>query len=129
MSETVARFWNAIRDRDVERAFAEVDEGAVADIAPAGVSGGKAEARAFFDETATAFPDLLLTEKSSFTGSDGTVVTQLKMEGTQAADYLGGSTRRNTWTWTRRGCWAPATAASPPSKGSGIRTSSTGGWP
>lgn len=89
MSETAARFWNAIRDRDVERAFAEVDEQATADIAPAGVSGRKEEARAFFAETVTAFPDLLLTEKSSFTGSDGTVVTQLKMEGTQAADYLG----------------------------------------
>lgn len=89
MSETVARFWDAVRRGDVDGAFAEVDEGATVHIPPAGVNGGKEEARAFFRETVAAFPDLPLAEKSSFTGADGTVVTQLKMEGTQAADYLG----------------------------------------
>lgn len=89
LSETVTRFWDAVRRGDVDGAFAEVDESAEVHIPPAGVSGGKEEARAFFAETVTAFPDLLLAEKSSFTGADGTVVTQLKMEGTQAADYLG----------------------------------------
>ena len=42
-----------------------------------------------FDETITAFPDLLLTVKRQFAGTDGVVVTELKCEGTQASDYLG----------------------------------------
>ncbi len=84
-----AVFWRAIGDRDVDAAFAVVADDAAVHIPPAGVTGAAADARAFFTATVTAFPDLLLTIQHSFTGSDGVTVTQLTMEGTQAADYLG----------------------------------------
>lgn len=85
-----AEFWRAIGDGDVDAAFARVAEDAEVNIPPAGLLGtaGK-EGREFFTSTVTAFPDLLLTIKKSFTGSDGVNVTELKLEGTQAADYLG----------------------------------------
>lgn len=89
-SETAAEFWRAIGDGDVDAAFALVADDAVVNLPPAGIIGTAAEeGREFFAATVTAFPDLLLTVKKSFTGSDGVTVTELKLEGTQAADYLG----------------------------------------
>jgi ketosteroid isomerase-like protein len=83
-------FWQAIGDGDVDGAFAKVADDAEINIPPAGILGTAAkEGREFFAATVTAFPDLLLTIKKSFTGSDGVTVTELKLEGTQAADYLG----------------------------------------
>lgn len=66
-----------------------VADDATIDVLPANVDGGKDEARGFFAATVTAFPDLLLTTKNHFIGTDGTAVTEMKMEGTQAAEYLG----------------------------------------
>lgn len=83
-------FWQAIAARDVEAAFTVVDDAAEVTIPPAGIQGTAAkEGREFFAATVNAFPDLMLTVKRSFTGTDGVTVTELKMEGTQAADYLG----------------------------------------
>lgn len=89
MSDPAGSFWEAIRSGDVDGAMGIVAEDATIDLLPANVKGGKGEARAFFDATVTAFPDLLLTVKNHFIGTDGTAVTEMKMEGTQAADYLG----------------------------------------
>ena len=89
MSDVAGAFWDAIRTGDVERAMELVSADATIDLLPANVKGGKDEARGFFAATATAFPDLLLTVKNHFTGTDGVAVTEMKMEGTQAADYLG----------------------------------------
>ena len=89
MSDTAADFWDAIRAGDVDSAMQLVSDDATIDLLPANVSGGRDEARGFFAATVTAFPDLLLTVKNHFIGSDGTAVTEMKMEGTQAADYLG----------------------------------------
>jgi steroid delta-isomerase-like uncharacterized protein len=89
-NDTAARFWQAVGDRDVDAALGLVAEDAAVNIPPAGVTGTAAkEGREFFASTVDAFPDLLLTIKKSFTGSDGVNVTELKLEGTQAADYLG----------------------------------------
>jgi steroid delta-isomerase-like uncharacterized protein len=89
-NDTAARFWQAISDRDLDSAFGMVADDAAVNIPPAGVVGTAAkEGREFFTATADAFPDLLLTIKKSFTGTDGVNVTELKLEGTQAADYLG----------------------------------------
>jgi len=89
-SDPVAEFWRAIGDRDVDAAFARVADAAEVAIPPAGILGTAAsEGREFFAATIAAFPDLLLTVKKSFTCSDGVAVTELKLEGTQAADYLG----------------------------------------
>lgn len=89
MSDTSAAFWDAVRAGDVDGAMGLVSDDATVDLLPANVKGGKDEARGFFDATMTAFPDLLLTIKNHFIGTDGTAVTEMKMEGTQAADYLG----------------------------------------
>ena len=87
--DPVAQFWQAIADGDVDTAFAQVADDARVEILPAGIAGTANEGREFFTATVMAFPDLLITIKKSFTGSDGTTVTELKLEGTQAADYLG----------------------------------------
>ncbi len=87
--DPVAQFWRAIADGDVDTAFARVADDAKVEIPPAGILGTAKEGREFFAATVTAFPDLLLTIKKSFTGSDGATITELKLEGTQAADYLG----------------------------------------
>lgn len=89
MSDPAGSFWEAIRSGDVDSAMSVVAEDATIDLLPANVKGGLDEARAFFDATVTAFPDLLLTVKNHFIGTDGTAVTEMKLEGTQAADYLG----------------------------------------
>ena len=89
MSDPATDFWDAIRTGDVNSAMELVSDDATIDLLPAKVNGGKEEARGFFAATVTAFPDLLLTTKNHFTGTDGTAVTEMKMEGTQAADYLG----------------------------------------
>jgi ketosteroid isomerase-like protein len=88
-NDPAAEFWQAISDRDVDAAFARVAGDAAVTIPPAGLLGTAAnEGRKFFEATVAAFPDLLLTVKKSFTCSDGVNVTELKLAGTQAADYL-----------------------------------------
>ncbi len=89
MSDVAATFWAAIRDGNVDGAMELVSSEATIDLLPANVKGGKDDVRGFFIATVTAFPDLLLTIKNHFRGTDGTAVTEMKMEGTQAADYLG----------------------------------------
>jgi ketosteroid isomerase-like protein len=87
--DTAAGFWRAIGDRDVSAAFALVADDAEVKIPPAGILGTAREGREFFTATMAAFPDLLLTIKKSFACADGVTVTELKLAGTQAADYLG----------------------------------------
>ncbi|WP_329060720.1 nuclear transport factor 2 family protein [Amycolatopsis sp. NBC_01480] len=88
-AETVSAFLTAFGRRDVEAALSVVDDSVRVDIHPTGLrEGGSAELRAFLTETATAFPDLLVTVKNLI--ETGSVVTaELKVEGTQAAVYLG----------------------------------------
>jgi steroid delta-isomerase-like uncharacterized protein len=91
-NDPAAEFWRAIGDRAVDAAFARVADDAEVTIPPAGILGTAADdGREFFAATMAAFPDLLLTVKKSFTCSDGVAVTELRLEGTQAADYLGAS--------------------------------------
>lgn len=82
-------FWSSLAERDVAAAFAVVADDARVDIVPAGILGTAVAGRRFFEATLAAFPDLQLLVKKSFTGTDGVTVTELSMEGTQAADYLG----------------------------------------
>jgi len=88
-NDPAAEFWQAISDRNVSAAFARVADDAEVKIPPAGILGTAREGREFFASTLAAFPDLLLTVKKSFTCTDGVNVTELKLEGTQAADYFG----------------------------------------
>jgi steroid delta-isomerase-like uncharacterized protein len=88
-ARTVSAFLTAFGKRDVEAALSVVDDSVRVDIHPTGLhEGGSADLRAFLTETATAFPDLLVTVKNLI--ETGSVVTaELKVEGTQAAGYLG----------------------------------------
>ena len=88
-NDPVAEFWRAIGDGAVDAAFALVAGDAEVKIPPAGILGTAGEGREFFAATVAAFPDLLLTIKKSFTCTDGVTVTELRLAGTQAADYLG----------------------------------------
>jgi len=87
--QTVSTFLSAFGSRDVEAALSVVDKSVRVDIHPTGLSeGGAAGLRAFLTETVTAFPDLIVTVKNLV--ETGSVVTaELKVEGTQAAGYLG----------------------------------------
>ncbi|WP_236795582.1 ester cyclase [Amycolatopsis sp. GM8] len=82
-------FWSHINDRDVDSAFALVGEDAKVTITPAGILGSKPDARKFFEQTIAAFPDIRFTVVKSFTTDDGVTVTEVSMEGTQSAEYLG----------------------------------------
>lgn len=88
-ARTVSAFLTAFGKRDIEAALSVVDDAVRVDIHPTGLrEGGSADLRAFLTETATAFPDLLVTVKNLI--ETGSVVTaELKVEGTQAAGYLG----------------------------------------
>lgn len=88
--EVSAAFFAALADHDVDRAFSLVAEDAEVTIYPADLRGrATVEGRQFFADTLAAFPDLLLTPKRTVVTNDGRVITELKFEGTQAADYLG----------------------------------------
>src|SRR5215470_1577351 len=89
-TDPAAEFWRAIADRAVDAAFTLVAGDADVTIPPAVILGTAAdEGREFFAATVAAFPDLLLSVKRSFTCSDGVAVTELRLAGTQAAEYLG----------------------------------------
>jgi predicted ester cyclase len=87
--ELVCAFLDAICQRDVDTAFALVSPEVQAVIWPTEVSAGYDEARAFFAEATTAFPDLMLTARSVIEFPDGQVLAEVTFEGTQAGDFLG----------------------------------------
>ena len=85
----VYAFVDAIGQGDVDTAFALVSPEVRVVIRPTEVSGGYDEARAFFDQATTAFPDLMLTARSVIEFPDGRVLAEVTFEGTQAGDFLG----------------------------------------
>jgi steroid delta-isomerase-like uncharacterized protein len=88
-ADTVRAFLNALALRDVDAAMSVVDSEVAVDFFPLGVrNGGQDELRAVLAELVTAFPDLRLTVRSVIETGD-VVTAELKVEGTQAADYAG----------------------------------------
>lgn len=88
-AQTVDAFLNGFRLRDVDAAMSVVDAAAEVNLYPLGVQGGGADDLwRLLEETVTAFPDLRLTTKSVIEAGR-VVAVELKVEGTQAADYLG----------------------------------------
>ncbi|NMH97010.1 nuclear transport factor 2 family protein [Pseudonocardia acidicola] len=91
----VTAFFRSLADRDLDGAFALLAPDAEVEVLPAAgqISMDPASAgRAYFAATVSAFPDLLLTVHRTVVvgdGGDGAVLTELSLEGTQAADYLG----------------------------------------
>src|ERR1044072_8891180 len=87
--EVVARFVDALAQRDVDGALSNVAGDARVSIPPLHVQQtGSAALRTVLDDLVTAFPDLLLTVQRTIATGD-VVTVQLKVEGTQAAPYAG----------------------------------------
>ncbi|MGK3204273.1 nuclear transport factor 2 family protein [Amycolatopsis sp. MEPSY49] len=88
-AQTVTAFLAAFELGDIAAALSVVDASARVSMYATGLRGaGKAELGEFLTDTAVAFPDLRLTVRRTI--ETGPVVTvELKLEGTQAADYLG----------------------------------------
>jgi steroid delta-isomerase-like uncharacterized protein len=87
--ETVEAFLTGFRHRDVDAALSTVADSAQVTVFPLDlVQQGKAELRTVLEAIATAFPDLHLTVRSVIE-LGRVVVVELKIEGTQATDFLG----------------------------------------
>jgi predicted ester cyclase len=88
-AQTVRGFLAAFELRDVADALSFVDETVRVNLYAAAQRGvGKAELGRFLSDTVAAFPDLRLTVRATI--ETGPVITaELKLEGTQATDYLG----------------------------------------
>lgn len=87
--QTVQAFLTAFQLGDVETAMSVVGGSVQADVFPLGVrAGGFDDLRGLLGEIVAAFPDLRVTVLNVI--PTGSVVTvELKVEGTQARDYLG----------------------------------------
>lgn len=89
MTQTVRTFLDAYARRDVEAALAVVAPDVRVDLHALDVrDGGLAELRDLLERTVRAFPDLLLT-LGAVIEAGPVVAAEFKLEGTQAADYLG----------------------------------------
>jgi predicted ester cyclase len=74
----------------IDSALALVDSNASADLTPLKLRGpASAVMRRYAIDLAEAFPELRLRIRSLFVGLDGTVVAEVTIEGTQAAELWG----------------------------------------
>ena len=74
----------------IDSALALVDSNASADLTPLKLRGPASEVmRRYVIDLAKAFPELRLRIRSLFVGVDGTVVAEVTIEGTQAAELWG----------------------------------------
>ena len=83
----VDAFFRAVGEREVEAAAAFLDAAASFHL-PAADGTSVEPARSFVEGLTTAFPDLRVELRNSFTTGD-TVIVELTMDGTQAADHRG----------------------------------------
>lgn len=87
--QTVEAFLTGFRSRDVDAAVSTVSEDVRVVAYPLQLSdSGKSVIRTVLADIVTAFPDLHLTVRSVIDLGQ-VVVAEVKIEGTQAADYLG----------------------------------------
>ena len=87
--ELALAFFDCLNRADADAAMGLVDPDAAIEVVPAGIRAtADVEGRRFFDSLVTAFPDLLIQVRSVLATSE-LAVLELKMEGTQAADFLG----------------------------------------
>ncbi|MFJ4026813.1 nuclear transport factor 2 family protein [Paenarthrobacter sp. NPDC089989] len=89
--QTVDAFLNGFRLKDVEAALSTVSDDAKVTVYPLlVVDGTKSVVRSLLEDIVAAFPDLLVTVKNVIELERGRViVAEFKIEGTQAADFLG----------------------------------------
>lgn len=75
---------------EVEHIVGMTAPGAAVSLVPLGVRGSMAEEGAsYLRDLARAFPDLLVRVRRLFVTTDNTVVAEITIDGTQAADFLG----------------------------------------
>jgi steroid delta-isomerase-like uncharacterized protein len=87
--ELALAFFDALNRRDAEAALALMAPEGFVEIVPAGVKGtARDQGRRFLQSLVASFPDLLIRIRSVMTTGELAVV-ELKLEGTQAADFLG----------------------------------------
>lgn len=88
--EIASRLFIALARGDVDAALSLAAADATIEVVPLRLRGSmKQEGRRFFEALETAFPDLIIDVNRSFEGEDGAVVCELKLQGTQAADFFG----------------------------------------
>jgi limonene-1,2-epoxide hydrolase len=87
--QTVEAFLAGFRHLDVDAALSTVSADAIVTVHPLQVVGGEKDVmRTLLQDIARSFPDLLLKVRSVLELGD-VVVAEVKIEGTQAADFLG----------------------------------------
>lgn len=87
--QTVEAFLTGFRLKDVDAAMSTVSEHATTTVHPLRIADAGAQAiRDLLDGIVGAFPDLLITVKNVIELGQ-VVVAEFKIEGTQAADFLG----------------------------------------
>lgn len=87
--QTVQAFLTAFQLGDVETAMSVVDSSVQVDVYPLGLRvGGFDDLRGLLSEIVAAFPDLRVTVLNVIP-TDAVITVELKVEGTQACDYLG----------------------------------------
>ncbi len=83
-------FFERIKARDLVGALALVNPETKVNLVPLGIEGSETGVLAnYFERLQTAFPDLRLKVRRIFAGSDGMVVAEISIEGTQAEDFYG----------------------------------------
>jgi predicted ester cyclase len=87
--QAVQAFLAAFQLGDVETAMSVVDSAVHVDVYPLGLrAAGSADLHGLLSEIVAAFPDLRVTVLN-VVSTDAVVTVELKVEGTQARDYLG----------------------------------------
>lgn len=87
--ELALALFDGLNRGDARAALGLIDPAASFEIVPAAIKGvASREGRQFLMALVAAFPDLLIQVRSVM-GTAGMAVLEIKMEGTQAADFLG----------------------------------------
>jgi limonene-1,2-epoxide hydrolase len=87
--QTVEAFLTGFRHADVEAAVSTVSDDIKVTVYPLQIFGhGKEVIRGVLADIVTAFPDLMITGRSVIELGQ-VIVAEMKIEGTQAADYVG----------------------------------------
>src|SRR5450631_2764343 len=83
-------FFARMNDRDANSILALVTRQANVTLVPLHLQGDAEDVgRRYFEQLASAFPDLSVRVQRLFVGNDNTAVAEITIAGTQAADFFG----------------------------------------
>jgi steroid delta-isomerase-like uncharacterized protein len=93
--ELVRLFFDRLDRHDIDGALALVDADAEVEFLPVRLAGrAEGEGRTFLEAVVAAFPDLVVRCHNVFSDEAGSVVAEIVLEGSQAADFYGILNRR-----------------------------------